>query len=148
MDDPNYIRKRIDELEKGEIKGRDNKPDPISNSEEIRGKIAELNNARSNIFKAAKDKALAIGEYDREFSLTILKLKNGLIMEMTDPGTGEVIKIPNLPATVIPQIAKGIIWKKSVRKEEAEALYRAILSNLEAIKAELNGLQSVNRHLE
>lgn len=148
MDDPNYIRKRINELENEETKDRDTDSDPLINSKEIRIKIAELRKARYGIFKAAKDKALTISDYDRTLSITIIKLKNRLIQKITDPETGEIIEIPNLPATVIPQIAKGIIWEKSGRKEEAEALYRAILSNIEAIKAELNGLQSINRHLE
>lgn len=144
-----YYKQRIEELEReGQQQEHFSNPDVIATTNEIREKITEIKAERGKIKNAATEKALSISDYDRHLALTVLKLKNGLIREMADPETGEVIEVPNLPATVIPQIAKGIIWEKSCRKEEAEAMYKAILSNLEAIKAELNGLQSISKHLE
>ena len=64
-------------------------------------------------------KGLAISNYDRMLAITVLKLKNRLIKEMSDPETGEVIPIPVLPATSLTVIAKGICWMHKGR-EEAE----------------------------
>ncbi len=46
------------------------------------------------------------------------------------------------------EIAKGIVYKESFAKESGDAEYKATVSIVDAIKAELNGLQSINRHLE
>lgn len=149
MGNEDYLKSRIEELE-NEAKQSDHFTDPHIEStvNEIREKIAEIKQARKRIFAAATEKAESISNYDRAIAITVLKLKNRLITEMADPETGEVINIPQLPATTLPLIAKGICWMHSGRKEEAEAMYKAILSNLDAIKAELNGLQSISKHLE
>jgi len=143
-----YFKQRIREMESEGEKHKFSSYEYQTSAAEIKKKIAEIKNARSGIFDAAKEKGNSISNYDRAIALTILKIKNGLITEMADPETGEVVQIPQLPATVIPQIAKGLCWMESGRKEEAEALYRAILSNIEAIKSELNGLQTITKYID
>lgn len=147
IEDQEYYRQRINEME-NEENNKFSSPDYQTSINEIKEKIAEIKQAREGIFRAAKEKGASISSYDRALALTIVKLKNGLITEIADPETGECIEIKNFPATVIPQIAKGICWMESGRKEEAEALYKAILSNIEAIKAELNGLQTIAKYIE
>ena len=147
--DEDYYKQRIEELEREDQQKHDpSSTDYITTAAEIRDKIQELREARRNIFNAATEKGLAISNYDRMIAITFLKLKNRLIKEMSDPETGEIIDIPVLPATALTIIAKGICWMHKGREEEADAMYKAILSNLDAIKAELNGLQSINKNIQ
>lgn len=141
VEDQEYYRQRIHDLENEQDESTSY--DCHTSVYEIREKIAEIKNARKRIFNAAKEKGASISNYDRALALTIIKLKNGLITEISDPETGKMVEIKNFPATVLPQIAKGIYWMECGRKEEAEAIYKAILSNIDAIKAELNGLQTI-----
>jgi hypothetical protein len=143
IEDKEYYKQRIEDLENEQHQDESISYDCHTSVNEIRNKIAEIEGARRGIFNAAREKGASISNYDRAIAITIIKLKNGLITEMSDPETGEMIEIKNFPASVLPQLAKGICWMESGRKEEAEAIYKAILSNIDAIKAELNGLQTI-----
>lgn len=116
--------------------------DVITISEKIQSKIAELEEARGHIMDNAQGKAQSISEYDRALALAIVKLRNNQITQF------EGVPCTNLPATLIIPIAKGIVFQESFDKEANEAAYKGCLSIIEAIKAELNGLQSINKHLE
>ena len=59
-------------------------------------------------------------------------------------GRKELIK---LPATIIEKTAKGICWQARLDMEKADALYKSLISNIDSVQAELNGFQSINRHL-
>ena len=106
------------------------------------GKISELSIERGKIYDLATAKAKAISKYDRSLALTMIKLKNGLIKEF------EGIVIGILTAGDRKILAEGMVWQECLDKEAADGMYKACLSNIEAIKAELNGLQSMNKHLE
>ena len=116
--------------------------DPIAVAELIQDKILELDNERPRLFDTSQSKAQAISDYDRAMALVVLKLKNGTIKEFE----GEPIN--GIAVTLIPIIAKGICWRECFTKEAEEAGYKAVISNIEAIKAGLNGLQSINKHLD
>lgn len=116
--------------------------DPIKVAELIQDKIAELDSERPKLFDSAQSKAQAISEYDKSLAIATLKLRNGTITELE----GEPIK--NLPANLIPIVAKGLCYQECFTKESEEGCYKAVISNIEAIKAGLNGLQSINKHLD
>lgn len=116
--------------------------DIITTAIKIEAKIAELEQERDRILPASFDKATAISNYDKEMALTIVKLRNGVIKSW------EGQDISNLPATLIIPVAKGICFQECFSSEIAENNYKGIISIIEAIKAELNGLQSINKHLE
>lgn len=116
--------------------------DPIAVAELIQDKILELDQERPRLFDTSQSKAQAISDYDRAIALVVLKLKNETIREFEGEAIGK------LPVTLIPMIAKGICWKECFTKEAEEAGYKAVISNIEAIKAGLNGLQSINKHLD
>lgn len=116
--------------------------DVITNADKIENKIKELEMYRNSILDAAINKASAIATYDREYAKTILRLKNNLI------GVWEELNTNSLPATLIPKVAAGIVWKESLSKEEADNQYKGLITIIEAIRSELNGYQSINRHLE
>lgn len=116
--------------------------DPLKVADLIQDKIAELDNERPKLFDSAQSKAQAIADYDKALAIAALKLRNGTINELE----GEPVK--NLPANLIPIVAKGLCYQECFAKEAEEGCYKAVISNIEAIKAGLNGLQSINRHLD
>ena len=108
----------------------------------INKKISLLEKMRVEIRHRAVNKAEASANYDKVIALTILKLKNGAIEEFGgEPGKG-------LPATVLEKIARGICWAEKLKADEAEALYKSLISNIDSVMAELCGLQSLNRYLD
>ena len=113
---------------------------------EIKTKILKatdlLAKMRVEIKARAERKAKAISNYDKALAVTIIGLKNGKKMILD----GEEIEKP--PTTILEKIAKGICYKEKLELEEAEALYKSLISNIDSLKAELNGYQSINRHLD
>lgn len=116
--------------------------DILTTANKIHNKIKELEEQRENLLPASFDKAKSISEYDKAIALTELKLRNGLITEF------EGVSISNLPVTLIRDIAKGICYQENFNREIGESNYKAIVSIMDAIKAEMNGLQSINKHIE
>ena len=114
----------------------------IDIASQMRGKIEELEELRAGLQSASLAKAKAIAEYEKSIALTTLKLKNGVMR------TWEGQKVDQLQATIIPTTAKGMCWSELYQKELAEANYKSILVQLEVIQTELNGLQSLFRHLD
>lgn len=116
--------------------------DILTNAQKIHNKIAELEEQRERLLPASFDKAKSISDYDKAIAITELKLRNGLITEF------EGVQINSLPVTLIRDIAKGICYKENFNKEIGESNYKAIISIMDAIKAEMNGFQSINKHIE
>jgi hypothetical protein len=120
-----------------------NHDDILENKQKIENKIQELEGLRESVFPAAEAKSNALGEYRKQKALTILKLRNEVIKSFE----GEIIKYP-LPITIMRDIAAGICWKEKMDQDEAEGMYKGLITILDATKAELNGLQSINRRME
>ena len=116
--------------------------DIISISQQIEAKIKEIDRIRAEIKQRGEDKANTASEYDKQIALTLIGLKNGKVYTLE----GQTINDP--PATKTEKIARGICWEAKLEMDKAEANYKSILSNLEAVKAQLNGLQSIYRNLE
>jgi len=110
-------------------------------SEEIKQKVKLLENMRAEIRERAERKSAALADYNKQMAITIIKLKNKSITEWE----GEEIKAT--ASNEIEKIAKGMCWEAKLEKEKATALYKALISNIDAVQAELNGYQSINRHL-
>jgi len=120
-----------------------NHDDVLTSKQKIENKINELEAHREAVFDAATRKADKLAQYRREKAITILKLKNKMIPSFE----GVVISYP-MQATLIPQIAQGMCWKECFERTEAESSYKGLITIMESLKAELNGLQSINKHLE
>lgn len=108
----------------------------------IQSKIKTLEKMRAEIRDRSQKKADAITAYYKKKTTLIFQLKNGIEVEHE----GMVIKNPN--ATLISEIIKGLCWKELQVKELADAMYKSLISNIDSVQAELNGLQSVNRYLD
>ena len=102
----------------------------------------QLFKMRSEIKNRALQKSKTIAEYDKALGKTMLSLRNGVEMSLDE----ETIKDP--PTTIIEKISKAIVWKERLAMEEADLLYKSLITNIETVKAQLNGLQSINRHLD
>lgn len=118
--------------------------DLINIANEIHSKIGLLEKMRVEIRERAERKAEAGSEYSKKLALTIIQLKNGKIFEID----GEVISGESLPANLVEKIAKGICWQEQLNADKTEGLYKALISNIDAVQSELNGLQSINKNLE
>ena len=86
--------------------------------------------------------AVALSEYDRQLAVTLIKLRNGKEATLD----GETIQSP--PATITEKIAKGVCWEAKLNADTKEGELKALQSTMNAIMAELNGLQSIYRHLD
>jgi len=113
----------------------------IALADQIKSKIKSLEAMRSELRERAERKANAISGYDRILTSVIMKLNNGKEMTHDD----ESVKDP--AKSILIQIAKGICHAERLELELADAMYKALISNIEVVKAQLNGLQSINKHL-
>lgn len=100
-------------------------------AENITRKITLLEEGRSKLKDRAQGKADAIADYDKCLAVAIIKRK--------DEG--------KYPATLIEKIARGDCYKQRAAAELAEAQYKLTVTKMNAIQAELNGWQSINRHM-
>ena len=98
----------------------------------IQGLIIEIGKCRREIEAKGRARAKAISEYDKRLGIAIITLR--------DEG--------KFPATLIEKIARKICAPEVEQREIAESAYKACISNLEALKAQLNGYQSIFRHLD
>jgi len=110
-------------------------------SKKIESKLGELTQLSSQLIHKAQDKAQCIADYDKALAKTIIALRNGDSFDI------EAYKIQCPPTTIIEKVAKGIIWKKKLDMDMAESQYKILGTQIEIVKAQLNGLQTINRHL-
>ena len=94
--------------------------------------IVEIGKCRRQIETKGNARAKAISNYDMRIRIAIITLK--------DEG--------KFPATLIEKIAKGVCAPDIEAKEITESDYKACISNLNALMAQLNGYQSIYRHLD
>ncbi len=108
----------------------------------IEGLIKEIGKCRREIEDKGKAKAKTISDYDRKMAITLAELRNSESYKL-----GDTTYIAP-PVTIMEKIAKGICSIECYEREVAESAYKACISNLEALKAQLNGYQSIFRHLD
>ena len=104
----------------------------IKIADKIEEKVKLLEQGRTELQSKAQNKAMAISEYDKCLAIAIIRLK--------DSG--------KYPATLIEKIAKGDCYKERAASELAKAEYKLTVTKMNAIQAELNGYQSIFRHLD
>lgn len=94
--------------------------------------IKEIGDCRRDIEAKGNARAQAISNYDKQLKIAIVTLKEA----------------GKFPATLIEKIAKGVCSDHRLTLELAEVGYKACISNLTALMAQLNGYQSIYRHLD
>ena len=94
--------------------------------------VKEIGKFRKEIEGKGVERSKAISNYDMRLGIAIVTLK--------EEG--------KFPATLIEKIAKKVCSVDRERLELAESGYKACISNLTALQAQLNGYQSIFRHLD
>ncbi len=99
----------------------------------IERKMADLETFRQrlNDFVRNKELSTATSEYDKEMAIAVARLK----------AQGESV-------TIIKMLAKGACSEYQEKVTHAEITYKAISANIDAIKAQLMGWQSIYKHLD
>jgi hypothetical protein len=104
--------------------------------------VAEIGDFRKMIRTKGEAKAKAMSRYDKQLAITLAELGHNENYELS----GKEYKQP--PITLRKTIAKGIVAGFLEEREIADSDYKSVISNLEALKAQLNGYQSINKYLD
>lgn len=105
--------------------------DVMDVAQRIINKINLLEEGRKQLQEKAQKRANAISAYDLALMKSIIQLKAD----------------DKYPTTLIEKIAKGECYKERAEMELREAEYKLTVTKMDAIQAELNGWQSINRFL-
>ncbi|GAB7387385.1 hypothetical protein BSNK01_12210 [Bacillaceae bacterium] len=105
--------------------------DLIEISKEVYEVSQRLEKASKNLYKLAKEKA----ESERDYRMNLAK---------------EIVRLreEKVPATLIPDLARGNISELRFKRDLAADMYRAAVESLEAIKSQLSALQSILKYHE
>jgi hypothetical protein len=135
-------------------------PDITNISDQITRISGWLTDTVKKLDKAGLDKATAIVAHDQALALAEAKLrylKGSKLYQLlltiprfkeTDPVLlSEVEQGGSVPATLIPKIAAGIVSTQKLDMEVTDVNYRAIITKIEVLRAQLNAEQSKFRHL-
>jgi hypothetical protein len=115
--------------------------DVVKIAEIITGLIEVIGKTRREIETKGQAKAKAISDYDRKMAITLAELRNNESYTLGE----KTYKTP--PVSIMEKIAKGICSQERYELEIAESNYKATVSNLNAMLAQLNGYQSIYKHL-
>jgi len=110
-------------------------------AQKIEKYIDLLSKGRSELQERSKNRAYSIAEYEKTLAMTLIKLKNGVMMTLDT----EQILLP--PASTAEKIARGIVWKEKLALEQNEGEYKNAIAGMRALESQLNGWQSIFRHL-
>lgn len=108
----------------------------------MEGLINDLGSLRMSLKVYAKAKAENIAEYEKSVAKTMICLKNGIEYELDGN------KVINPPTTTTEKIARGICWQEKLKAEESESIYKSLIINIETIKAQLNGYQTIIKYMD
>ena len=106
--------------------------EPIEVAAKIQRKIDELESFRQrlNQFVANKELSRATVNYEKAKGIEV-----------------ETLKANGQPVSVIDSIAKGNCAEQKGDLVQAEITYKALTLNIHVLESQLNGFQSINRHL-
>lgn len=108
----------------------------------IEGIIAEIGGYRKQLGAKGEAKAKAISDYDRKLAITLATLRHDESYTLA----GKTYNSP--PVSIIEKLAKGICSEEAYKREVAESDYKAVMSNMQALMAQLNAYQSILRYLD
>lgn len=110
-------------------------------AERITQKITELEHYKNNIKKLGDAKDIESANYEKQLAKTIIKIRNGAEIEIDGQ------RISNPPVSIIEKIAKGACWSEKLRMDSAETAYKANQSMVSIAESQLNGYQSIFKHM-
>ncbi len=116
-------------------------PDLIRIAEKIKNKINSLEGLIKQIKPVALKTAQCSSEYEKQLAITIIKLQNGVRLPL------EGVEASEVKQTTLERISRGICYDYALKRDTAQAMYKGLITRIEAEKAILNGWQSVFRYL-
>ncbi|MEX1120596.1 MAG: hypothetical protein WED82_00585, partial [Balneolales bacterium] len=88
-----------------------------------------LSDASKEIFRLAQKKAETEREYRMELAKVIFRLRD-----------------EKIPATIIGDCARGEVAELKFQRDLAADMYRSALSAMEALKSEINAIQTITKY--
>jgi hypothetical protein len=120
--------------------------DILKVADEIEKKIKESEAIRKAIRERIELSAVATANYDKAIGLTMIKLSSGQVQQIED---GEsVVETGHVIPSNFDKIARAVCWRERLEMEKADGLLKSAIKNLDAVASELNGWQSIYRHLD
>ena len=108
-------------------------------------KIAELSDIIEELVDkldvSATDKAQAKADHAKEKGLVLLRIKNKVLTEW------EGLDLTKLTAGEREIVSEAICWEQVLEKDATDNLYKALITKIDARKAQMNGYQSINKVL-
>ena len=114
---------------------------PLDVADQIEHRIKELDKAKLLLKPRTDKRAETSALYDKAVAVVLIGLRNGKAYEM------DGVAISDPPASIMEKIAKGICWQERLNMDLAEGEYKSLITGIELLQAQLNGWQSINRHL-
>ena len=114
----------------------------VNINQQIIDNIKLLRQTRDALSIRARDKANAIGEYEKAIAVTMLKFRN------REPVEFEGQEIIDPPVSIMEKLAKGVCYKESIARDIAESNYKNATLGLQAIHTTINALQSILRYVD
>lgn len=102
----------------------------VQTSKEILGKIEALEGLKKDLPLLAQEKSRTMATYEKELAKEMLSLVSA-----------------NYSVTLAEKVAKGKCADLSASADLAESMYKNCLKIIDITEAQLNGYQSINRHL-
>lgn len=115
--------------------------DVIKISHCIDGKIEELEQLRNELDAMPNLVSNSSAEYEKKLAKTIMQLKNGVAFEL------DGVEISNPLTTITEKVARGLCWVEAMKMQLDEIKYKNLNKKIDIVEAQLNGYQSINRHL-
>ena len=108
----------------------------------IQNIVKEIGEYRRMLKESGETLATATRDYDRKMAITLATLGDSETYELA----GKTYKSP--PVTIREKIAKGICCEERYKLVLAETGYKACITNINALQAQLNANQSLFRYLD
>lgn len=116
--------------------------DLLAVAKRIEGKITELEKGRELLRSVGEKEATLSAYYDKSIAVWTMKLLNGVPAEL------DGVKVVNPQKNQVGKLAKGLCFQEKIDMDLAKAEHKRIAQKLSCIKAELNALQSIYKHLD
>jgi hypothetical protein len=115
--------------------------DVVDVAECIDGKIDELEQLKTALEAMPDLVAASSAEYEKKLAKTIIQLKNGVSFKL------EGVEVSKPLTSITEKIARGLCWLAAMEAQANELKYKILNKKIDIVEAQLNGYQSINRHL-
>ena len=108
----------------------------------INDMISAIGEERRRLDDLAEHKARTKATWKKTRTTTMVSLRGGMTFDIGD------VKVGYKSESNLRSDAEGIISELEYDMDVAESAYKNCIVNLDCLRAQLNGKQSINRHLD